>query len=444
MVADDRHDRLIDALLWELHGETASPDLRARVVAAAVPTRRRAVRRALAAAAVLLAAVVGWMAVRGRYPRPRAEGDFELIREGAAVDPASALRRGDRLVAGTGGAELHLGGYCKLQLDPHGELIVAGEPGKEVVELENGKLASRIVSERGEFRVVTPLGWLDVRGTEFVTSVERREATKGASAVGKLRKRVVVSVVVLSGIVAFQFGESTGLLWPGMSQAFGGEKKDAPRLPEGIRGFKGMMIGTIVSKTEDSFVLKVEKITRVWKESKAKEPECVVGKEVPITLWKESRLADRHRKTLAEMNKGDRIEVEPFHLEGERLSVVEGLKKVGREAPEEPKEKEAPAEFPEGIQGFKGMFVGTIVEKGSTFFTLKVEKIAKVWKGSTAKNPACAVGKSVKMTLRREGRILERLVRQLAELKPGDRVQAGAFHIEADVFAGVEMLKKAE
>ena len=97
MVADDRHDRLIDALLWELHGETASPDLRARVLAAAFPTRRRAMRRALAAAAVLLAAVVGWMALRGRYPRPRAEGDFTLIREGAAVDPASSLRRGDRL-----------------------------------------------------------------------------------------------------------------------------------------------------------------------------------------------------------------------------------------------------------------------------------------------------------------------------------------------------------
>jgi len=250
-------------------------------------------------------------------------------------------------------------------------------------------------------------------------TVYHPQQDKGGSAVSNLRKWAVVSGMALCGLV-------------GMGNALAGEKEARP-LPEGIRGFKGIMIGTITSKAEKTFVLKVEKITRVWRHNEAKDPESVLGKEVPITLWEQSRLAERHRETFAKLKKGDRVEVEAFHLEGDRLAVVEELKKV-----------EAAAAFPQGIRGFRGVFVGTLVEKGDTFFTLNVARITKVWKESTATNPACAVGKNVKITLRREGRLAEALVKTLATLKPGDRVLAEAFHVVNDVLAGVEQLKRAE
>jgi hypothetical protein len=157
--------------------------------------------------------------------------------------------------------------------------------------------------------------------------VERDRSQKGDEAVSGARKSIVVTVMVMSGVVAYHFGDSTGLLRTGMGQAFA-EEGGGSALPEGIRGFRGMVVGTLVSKGENAFVLKVEKITRVWKQNKAKNPECIVGKEVPIDLWAKSRLAEQHLKTLAELKAGDRVEVEAFHFGGDCLSVVEVLRKA--------------------------------------------------------------------------------------------------------------------
>ena len=142
-----------------------------------------------------------------------------------------------------------------------------------------------------------------------------------------LRRTVLVTVIVASGAVAFDLGGSTGLLSAGMSRVFAEDAKPAA-LPEGIRGFQGMMTGTIVKKGTDEFLLKVETIDRTWRGNKAKNPESVVGKTLPVALWKESRLYERHRETLATLKPGDRVSVEPFHRGGNHLSVVEALKKI--------------------------------------------------------------------------------------------------------------------
>ena len=105
-------------------------------------------------------------------------------------------------------------------------------------------------------------------------------------------------------------------------------KEEPCSLPEGIRGSRGMMVGTLVSKTETTFVFKVEKIAKVSKGNKAENPACVVGKELTMALWPKSRLAEQHKKTLAGLKAGDRVSVEPFHFGGDTLSVVEELKKV--------------------------------------------------------------------------------------------------------------------
>ena len=61
---------------------------------------------------------------------------------------------------------------------------------------------------------------------------------------GTLKKSVVVAVAVVSGAVLCRFGDASGLLGAGMSRVFAGEG-DAVPFPEALKGFKGMMIGTI-------------------------------------------------------------------------------------------------------------------------------------------------------------------------------------------------------
>ena len=292
--------------------------------------RRRVAWVGAAAAAVALIAVGGalWLG-RGRYPRPRARGDLRVVRAGRDVAAAGTLERGDQLVAGRGGATLSLGGYCTLSLDPGAALRLAGEARKEAVELTSGKLVSRVEPKQGEYRVLTPLGTLEVTGTEFVTTVGHRAHAQGGREMSRLKKAAVVTVMVLSGAVAYQFGDATGLLSAGMGQAFGAEgERDEPRLPEGIRGFRGIFVGTVVKVGDRVFVLKVAQVKREWKQSKAASPESVVGKSVTISVWRKSRMLERHLRTLRTLRPGDRVEVEVFHFDGHTLGVVELLRKL--------------------------------------------------------------------------------------------------------------------
>jgi hypothetical protein len=68
----------------------------------------------------------------------------------------------------------------------------------------------------GLYTVLTPLGSLEVVGTEFYASVECPEAKGGNT----MRRSIVVTAAVISGIVAYQFGDESGTLTAGMSQVF--------------------------------------------------------------------------------------------------------------------------------------------------------------------------------------------------------------------------------
>jgi len=210
-------------------------------------------------------------------------------------------------------------------------------------------------------------------------------------------------------------------------------------VPEALKGFRGMMEGSIVRKGEREFILKVEKITRTWKGNKAANPQAAVGKQVVCELWAKSRLYEQHRKTLAALKAGDRVSVEPFHLEPEHdhLSVVEELKKL-----EPPKAGTDPV--PEGLRGFRGMLLGTIVAKGDGEFVLKVERVTKVWKHNKATNPQSAVGKKLAVDIWAKSRLAEQIRKTLAGLKVGDRVVAEAFHFEGNHLSVVEELRKED
>ncbi len=99
-------------------------------------------------------------------------------------------------------------------------------------------------------------------------------------------------------------------------------------LPEGMIGFRGVLVGRILRKYDRGFVLKVEKVTKVWENNKADRPEAALGKDVIITIREDEELSGRFLRTLRSLKTGERVLVEAFHFEGNRLTVVEQLKKV--------------------------------------------------------------------------------------------------------------------
>lgn len=102
----------------------------------------------------------------------------------------------------------------------------------------------------------------------------------------------------------------------------------ASGLPDGMRGFRGMLRGTIVRKGDGEFLLKVEKVLKVWKQNKAENPQSAVGKTLAIVLGREGRLLEQQRRTFRELKVGDHVVVEPFHFKGNVLTVVEELRKA--------------------------------------------------------------------------------------------------------------------
>jgi hypothetical protein len=99
-------------------------------------------------------------------------------------------------------------------------------------------------------------------------------------------------------------------------------------LPDGMTGFRGVLVGRILRKLDRGFVLKVERIERVWESNKADRPEVAEGKELIITIREDEELGGRFLDTLRNLEIGERILVEAFHFEGNRLTVVEQLKKI--------------------------------------------------------------------------------------------------------------------
>jgi regulator of replication initiation timing len=99
-------------------------------------------------------------------------------------------------------------------------------------------------------------------------------------------------------------------------------------LPDGMIGFRGVLVGRILRKLDRGFVLKVERIERVWESNKADRPEVAEGKELIITIREDEELGGRFLDTLRNLEIGERILVEAFHFEGNRLTVVEQLKKI--------------------------------------------------------------------------------------------------------------------
>jgi len=99
-------------------------------------------------------------------------------------------------------------------------------------------------------------------------------------------------------------------------------------LPDGMAGFRGVLVGRVLRKLDRGFILKVERVTNVWENNRADRPEAAVGKELIVTIRAEEELGGRFLRTLRALKIGERVLVEAFHFEGNRLTVVEQLRKA--------------------------------------------------------------------------------------------------------------------
>jgi flagellar biosynthesis GTPase FlhF len=127
------------------------------------------------------------------------------------------------------------------------------------------------------------------------------------------------------------------------------EETSKPRennLPEGAKGFSGMLEGEVLGKVENGFILKVTKVIKVWRNNKAENAESLVGMEVVINVkWEKGQDGNWHPveaqiRYVRSLEKGATIQIEVINDEGNRLHIGELSKEQREKGQEKEKDKE--------------------------------------------------------------------------------------------------------
>lgn len=193
-------------------------------------------------------------------------------------------------------------------------------------------------------------------------------------------------------------------------------KTNPDPLPDGVTNFNGMLLGQLVAKdVEDgTFVVLVDAVPRVWRNSKAKDPESFVGKTVKV-----DGVFGKFLDVLVVTRNGETLEFE-CKYEDEALRFPGEL--LRKAAPYDPEDFPV---LPEEFRGFKGAVLADVVKKDAETLEMivQVREIIEPWDGSRAKDAKSMEGK--RMTLagfwnRRD---------DYHNLKTGDRIQFGMQHI---------------
>lgn len=211
-------------------------------------------------------------------------------------------------------------------------------------------------------------------------------------------------------------------------------QKAPDKLPERAIGLGGVLIGRIVNKDVEagSFVINVDAVPRVWKNSTAKNPKSLVGKNVEV-----DGLSGKWLDILLVSKEGETLEVAARHHGGNKMTFPgEMFRKV---APYKP---ENYPELPDGFRGFQGAVVATVVRKDPRMFELaiKVDHVIDTWKGNQAKKAVDIEGKQAMLVgFWRRKEIYN-------ELKVGDRIEVGLQHVgqHTEMLTVAEFVRKAE
>ena len=103
---------------------------------------------------------------------------------------------------------------------------------------------------------------------------------------------------------------------------------DYPVLPDGFRGFKGMVKAKVVRKDDHLLSLNIEiaELKSTFPGSDAKEATAIIGKPAMLTgFW-------RRKEAFHSINVGDMIECGIEHPQrlSDHLSVIESIKRVAK------------------------------------------------------------------------------------------------------------------
>ena len=148
-------------------------------------------------AALVVLLVVGWQSWRGRYPEPQATGSFQVVGGGP-------LRADSSLVTKQEAAQVVLGGYCNVQVEPNSRIQLAGDKQQESVTLQAGSVVCEVERGQGKFTVVTDLGTVSVVGTKFEVGMREGEGNM-------ISREMFVKVLVGTVIVTHAAGQTETL-----------------------------------------------------------------------------------------------------------------------------------------------------------------------------------------------------------------------------------------
>ncbi len=157
-------------------------------------------------------------------------------------------------------------------------------------------------------------------------------------------------------------------------------------LPKGMTRFNGMLVGRLAARDVEkgTFIVQIDAVPRVWKNSAAENPKSIVGKTVEVT-----GVFGKFLDVLVVTRTGETIEFECRH-DGDRLVFPgELLRKV---APYDPADYPV---LPEEFRGFQGTVSAEIVKKDPETFELiiQVEHVKNVGQENAAKDPKSIEGK---------------------------------------------------
>ena len=200
-----------------------------------------------------------------------------------------------------------------------------------------------------------------------------------------------------------------------------------------MQRFNGMLVGRLVSKDieKGTFEVAVDRVSRVWRNSKADNPKSLVGKTVHV-----DGVTGKWLDVLLLVKTGETLEFECRHDGGERMTFPgELMRKVPAFKPGEY------PELPEEFRGFNGVVAATVVKKDAETLEMivKADKVKETWKKNHAQAPESIVGKRFILAgfwQRRE---------MFNDLKVGDKIEVGLEHISvrSDHLSISEFIRKA-
>ena len=219
------------------------------------------------------------------------------------------------------------------------------------------------------------------------------------------------------------------------------DPQDYPELPEDFRGFHGAVLADIKKKDPETMelIVEVRRVTDTWKESQAKKPESIQGKQMMLAgFW-------NRREAYHNLKVGDRIEAGMKHisLRGNHLSLAKFVRKASKESANPKMKEDGEGRVTDGLtkelRGFRGMLVGKLVgkdiERGT--FTVKVDAVPRVWKNNQSTNPKNFIGRHANA----EG-VPSRLLDALVVARVGDTLEFGALHNGGNGLRVGEVLRK--